>query len=1353
MPETITVVGTGGVIEGNLGTSNVNVNLDAVLDFDANSTEEHILVADHADFDVGTGAFSTSWWMKTTNTDEFYVVSKMVSAWPGFRYGCHSDGHLQIQVQDSSGVGDDHNGSKDLDDGSWHHICVTLAGPSGAWKGYVDGVLEISETAPAYGSLDNANGLSIGAAYTGQAQPFDGQLADVRFWKGEAVSADDVKVLASKINVDPSLTSTGTTNLKGWWKLNEGTGTTATDSSGNSKNGTLTNFSGSDYWQFDAFSVNVQDNSTTTDGTFTVTQGKLEGKALSSLEFNGSDDSLALNGNLSMAGDFTFSTWFNADEFDNNVLLAKGSDSSCVIRISNSGAITFNFNNQGEEAISGITFAGTGAWTHLVITRDYSTGKTDVYVNGVYQSTATFDSGNATGNFDVIGKGSSYYWDGHLRDMRMYDAIILSADQIASLYSGTYPVMPKYWWKMDEGTGLPLSTGTESISNPSDTGANGATVDAVWDNGTLNLDGTLTIAANGTLSAPRGNLAMGAAFHSNATAPTTQFIHNNGTFTFDGGNSTLHGSTTSTGTHFYNLTGGDNGYVDSYEYYTVENKLTTSGSRTWYLNDSGKIFIGTSTVAGEMEINGALSLGTNGQTYIEGVGGPTLPALIDYNGSHSGASGDTGGADAFLNLTNVNWDGALTTGTTNIKLGGDAEFDNITVSSGAKLDVNGQRLECADWTQTGGGSPSVLDIDDSLCIVSGHVDWNGIIPTANTGTKLIHSTSAEKNWRSNYTGDGTWMCTGSQTTMTGYQWASGSDQLDNVIIGSGTLDSNSLNNTTDNLTIATGGTYTAGGTTITLAGDFTTSGGLLGASCLSLDRDNTEYARSVNHADLDLFNSRDAMTAECWFKTSYTGSNHQHIFNLKDNDGSPQVMEMYIDYSTGKINGRIYTSGTTNTIIGAADVRDGKWHHVAIVYDGDTDKHSLYVDGKLEAEETGSGAIYAATDAEFNIGVRYSLDQGYFHGEIDEVRLFAAAKTAAQIRADMFVAEGTNLTHFNSQADGSTDGLVGRWGCNDGSGSTLTCSNTNLNMTIKDHAAGPAAYSDAWAGAGTFTYGTSTLVMAKSGTQTLNYRHVEEIYNLTINDGSTTQIQSIGDANGLLDINNNLTVNEKLKSHADSAQARIRIASAAKTITIGSDVKTTALSELYSMEIEHSGSTNVPELTTPRLLLDNTATAVATGNLTITEELECKTGTTFNANGNTINVKLLDSNTGTVNLSNSALSFLSAGQLNLNYNSTLTTGNTTITGYSSGSKTTAVLPMDGNFEVVGDVKWMKMNTDSDLTVIGAVIDCDTSLSGANIRQWHHTLDTQQLLDADEAGDDDLRLEKPNLDNAHELQTG
>ena len=64
------------------------------------------------------------------------------------------------------------------------------------------------------------------------------------------------------------------------------------------------------------------------------------------------------------------------------------------------------------------------------------------------------------------------------------------------------------------------------------------------------------------------------------------------------------------------------------------------------------------------------------------------------------------------------------------------------------------------------------------------------------------------------------------------------------------------------------------------------------------------------------------------------------------------------------------------------------------------------------------------------------------------------------------------------------------------------------------------------------------------------------------------------------------------------------------------------------------------------------------------------------------------------------------------------------------------------------------NDDGDITVIGSVTDCsfEDGTTGGNFRQWHHTLDTQQLLDADEAGDDDLRLTKPALDNALELMT-
>ena len=104
---------------------------------------------------------------------------------------------------------------------------------------------------------------------------------------------------------------------------------------------------------------------------------------------------------------------------------------------------------------------------------------------------------------------------------------------------------------------------------------------------------------------------------------------------------------------------------------------------------------------------------------------------------------------------------------------------------------------------------------------------------------------------------------------------------------------------------------------------------------------------------------------------------------------------------------------------------------------------------------------------------------------------------------------------------------------------------------------------------------------------------------------------------------------------------------------------------------------------------------------------------------------------------------------------TLTTGNTTVTGDSTG--TPIYLPeassSASNFEIVGNISNLKAYGPTDLTVIGSVTNCSSQSSEAIIRQWHHTLDTQQLLDADSAGDDDLKLSKPSLDNAHELMTG
>ena len=98
-------------------------------------------------------------------------------------------------------------------------------------------------------------------------------------------------------------------------------------------------------------------------------------------------------------------------------------------------------------------------------------------------------------------------------------------------------------------------------------------------------------------------------------------------------------------------------------------------------------------------------------------------------------------------------------------------------------------------------------------------------------------------------------------------------------------------------------------------------------------------------------------------------------------------------------------------------------------------------------------------------------------------------------------------------------------------------------------------------------------------------------------------------------------------------------------------------------------------------------------------------------------------------------------------------GNSQINGRSTTEHANCTIPSSGNFEFIGDVKWLKIletpANPNDLTVIGRVTNC----SGAAIHQFHHNIDTQMMLDADERGDDDVKLPRPNLDNSTHLNTG
>jgi hypothetical protein len=101
--------------------------------------------------------------------------------------------------------------------------------------------------------------------------------------------------------------------------------------------------------------------------------------------------------------------------------------------------------------------------------------------------------------------------------------------------------------------------------------------------------------------------------------------------------------------------------------------------------------------------------------------------------------------------------------------------------------------------------------------------------------------------------------------------------------------------------------------------------------------------------------------------------------------------------------------------MGATDLTDGSWHHVAAVRDASADEIRIYVDGQ---EENATTATYAngfdSPTAALNIGWLNLSGQFRFDGIVDEVALYDGALSADEV-----------WQHHNG-------GLVERWYCQSG---------------------------------------------------------------------------------------------------------------------------------------------------------------------------------------------------------------------------------------------------------------------------------------------------------------------------------
>ena len=147
--DTLTIGGTGGILEGNLDDAIINVNTNAVHDLAGDN--DYLYVADHNDFSFGDGsddsAFSVSAWIYMDDATNFPIITKgAYNSTAEYAFKIQSDDKIHFWIADES-VASCHLGRVSpvltAYEGSWIHVAGTYNGNDSAssdLKIYLNGV-------------------------------------------------------------------------------------------------------------------------------------------------------------------------------------------------------------------------------------------------------------------------------------------------------------------------------------------------------------------------------------------------------------------------------------------------------------------------------------------------------------------------------------------------------------------------------------------------------------------------------------------------------------------------------------------------------------------------------------------------------------------------------------------------------------------------------------------------------------------------------------------------------------------------------------------------------------------------------------------------------------------------------------------------------------------------------------------------------------------------------------------------------------------------------------------------------------------------------------------------------------
>lgn len=193
----------------------------------------------------------------------------------------------------------------------------------------------------------------------------------------------------------------------------------------------------------------------------------------------------------------------------------------------------------------------------------------------------------------------------------------------------------------------------------------------------------------------------------------------------------------------------------------------------------------------------------------------------------------------------------------------------------------------------------------------------------------------------------------------------------------------------------------------------------------------------VEVSDSQILQFKNKLTIEAWVKADknqhqggWLGWSNPRIVCKYLHPSSGYTLNIQVDVPQG-VNGSAlfeFRDGASgwHSVYGSQNLLDNKWHHVASTYDGVTMK--VYIDGILQGQNA-TNAVIKNNSAPLRFGqtANYPGEDQIFHGNIDEIRLWAYARSQSQLYANM---------HKHLSCNESD--LVGYWKFDEGVGQTAS---------------------------------------------------------------------------------------------------------------------------------------------------------------------------------------------------------------------------------------------------------------------------------------------------------------------------